>query len=147
MPSRWNSAILLLVVSLAGVAIWALYDTEPETADPLPESSSTPTIRSRGNTKQSAPKKAPAKKKTTTSNKNVLPRVLPPDAAIEDIRDALTLPERERAAAVTEATAALGRVEEIYPDLDPAEMLARWNAAPEDLAHWAEGFDKARAAG
>ena len=106
-----SPVLLLLAVAAAGFGIWALLGSEDE--GPALEEDAGTLVDLAGSEGDAPPDPSAAERGAPTATKNRgrgLPRVLPPDAAVEDVRDALALAGVEREQALAKARASIARL-------------------------------------
>lgn len=109
-----RTAILTTLVVAAGLAAWALFQTDEDHADPPTDRSDDAAFQDEPSVAAdlgTTPGGAPDSARTNPGSRAPgVPRLLPADAALEDLRDALALEGDGRAAALAEAWQATGRV-------------------------------------
>jgi len=106
-----SPVLLLLAVAVAGFGIWSLLGSEDE--GPALDDDVGTLVDSRGAEGDTPSDSSVAERGAPTATKNRgrgLPRVLPPDAAVEDVRDALALSGVEREQALAKARASISRL-------------------------------------
>ncbi len=98
--SRYASRTLFLALCVVGASVlaWVLYREDAEETAPLPAARELGDEAPRGGrTRETPPDIAPGPTpEPQVLSNDVVPRILPPDAAIEDIRDALAITAAER---------------------------------------------------